>query len=363
MEITKEKMWSKYNKRVKRPLPDYSLKRPPGQFTLDIPLESISLNTSLSLKSQRECCVIFALFMAYDGIIPHYVINSSFWAAHSWRVNTDMIDKGWDIWFLVDNKLWEDMSVRDAFEMANLTEFVLLFDVPEGRVIRHKLGAKLYATTVPYFENYYRCYLWDTDNFVSVRDVNNKLPVDILLDIGKDERLFMTHRYSYDPDRPQRNIAKQKYETDDEAEARLIYNPFVKKYLDYLPPGRTSVSGQVYAWNPQRLRPDFKDMVEELTPNISDDEEQYGLYLHKTGLTPELLADIWGIPIYFNREDFFRNDDYYFDHIWIDRFSDPLDGDRWQSKSSIQEVEPIGGYDNPEIKKIWRHNIGLHRRV
>ncbi|MCY3739924.1 MAG: hypothetical protein OXH00_02780 [Candidatus Poribacteria bacterium] len=343
--MDKAQMIKKYSRRIKRPLPEYDLPKPPGPF------------------KQNGACVIFALFEAYEGVIPHYVINSAFWAAHSWRVNTDLIAKEWDIYFLVDSKLWAKKIVRDQFEKANLRNSVLLFEVPRGCAIRHKLGAKLYAATVPYFQDYHRCYLVDTDMFVSIRDQNNILPTDRLLDIGKDESLFMT--YSYGNRLTRRRIAPQKYEFETEAEARPIYDSYVEKYLGHPQTVYWQVSGQLFAWNPQQLREDFKAMIMELTPNISDDEEQYGLYLEKTGERPEQLRKIWRIPIHFAREDYFSDEPYYFDHIWLD--SNAEDSKNWAAlkKEGVQtrEKDPLLSYNETDIKDIWRENIGIHRRI
>ena len=353
--LSKEKMWGKYNKRIKRHLPEYDLPRPPDPFSLS---EKVEQNAPLKLRSDKECCVIFPLYMAYDGIIPRYVINSSFWAAHAWRVNTDLIKKGWDIWFFVDVRLWVP-AVQQMFEKANLTDFVLLYDYPKGRVIRHNMGLDLYATTEPYFQSYYRCYMVDTDMFPSIRDPQNIIKTERFLNIGNDESLFMTYRYNYSEGL--RNIARQKYEMETEEEARPIYNSFVEKYLGYTPAGNWAVTGQIFVWNPQELRQDFKDMVIELTPNISDDEEQLGFYFEKTGLRPEKLHDIWDIPIYYKRDDYFREDMHYFDHVWLDR--DEEDWKRWHRRVDEGEVAAISGYEVPEIKSIWADNMGLHRRL
>lgn len=354
--MNKELMMRKYNRRVKRYLPEYDLPRPPGPLTLSGPIKQ---DTPLKLKSDKECCVIFALYMAYDGIIPHYVINSSFWAAHAWRVNTDCIENRWDIYFLVDRKLWVPEVVA-MFEKAEFTDFVLFFDVPEGRVIRHKLGTKLYASTVPYFQNFYRCYMVDTDMFPSIRNPENIIKTKPLMDIGEDETLFMTYRYSEERDR-HRKIARQKYETDIEEKARPIWDSYVKEYLGYVPNKERGVTGQLFAWNPQQLRQDFKDMVIQLTPNISDDEFQYVYYLEKTGLRPQKLADIWGIPIHYAREDYFDEHPQYFDHIWLKQ--NEQDMETWGKHATQGELPPMNAYEDPDIKNIWRKNIGLYKRL
>lgn len=355
-----EWMAKKYSRRIKRHLPEYDLPRPPGPFTLS---ESIKEDAALKLKSDRECCIIFPLYMAYDGIIPRYIINSSFWAAHSWRINTDCIENGWDIWFFVHRKLWVQ-EVKEVFIKANLTDFVLLYDAPEGRVIRHNMGLDLYATTEPAFENYYRVYMVDTDMFASIRDQENIIATEQFLDIGKDESLFMTNRYNYDPD-GHRNIARQKYEFETEEEARPIYNAYVKEYLGYIPKGMWTVSGQLFAWNPQQLRQDFKDMVIQLTPNISDDEEQYGFYLEKTGLRPQELGKLWDVPIHYNREDYFSDEPHYFDHIWLPpNAEDEKKRYKWKKEGVLQrEQDALLSYDAPDIKTIWTQNIGLNRRL
>lgn len=358
--FSQEQMIKKYSRRIKRPLPVYDLPRPPGPFTRS---ESIEVDTPLALKSDKECCVIFALFMAYEGVIPHYVINSSFWAAHSWRVNTDLIEKGWDIYFLVDRKLWCKKTVRDTFERAHLRDFVVLFDVPQGRAIRHKLGTKLYAATVPYFQSYHRCYLVDTDMFVSIRDPKQILPTDRLTDIGRDESLFMT--YSYGNWLTRRRIALEKYEVETKEEAQPIYDSYVEKYLGHPSKLDWTVSGQLFAWNPRRLRQDFKDMVLELTPNISDDEPQYGLYLEKTGFRPQQLRKLWRIPIHYKREDYFSDEPRYFDHIWLSpNTEDEKKRNEWKKEGILtREQDALRSYDAPDIKDIWRENIGLNKRL
>ena len=358
--LSQEQMIKKYSRRIKRSLPDYDLPRPPGPFTLH---ENMYQRTELPLKSDSECCIIFPLYMAYNGIIPHYVINSSFWAAHSWRVNTDIIEKGWDIWFFVDERLWVP-EVEAMFEKANLRDFVILFDYPDGRVIRHNMGLDLYATTLPMFKNYYRVYMVDTDLFPSVRNPQHLIETQQFLNIGDDESLFMTNRYSHNPD-GHRNIARQKYEFQTEAEARPIYNAYVKEYLGYIPKGMWTVSGQLFAWNPQQLRQDFKEMVIQLTPNISDDEEQYGFYLEKTGLRPQELGKLWNVPIHYSREDYFSDEPHYFDHVWLSpNTADEKKRNEWKKGDILtREQDPLLSYDAPDIKHIWHENIGLNRRL
>ena len=81
-------------------------------------------------------------------------------------------------------------AVRQQFEAAHLTDFVVSFPMPpQGNVVRHKLGFKLYAMVEDAFANYERAYLWDTDNFLSRSPGADTLDTDRLLNIGDDETL------------------------------------------------------------------------------------------------------------------------------------------------------------------------------
>ena len=339
--LSKARLQKQYqrHRQDKRDLPVYDLPKPPGPLTIS---EPVIQDTPLKLKSDKECCVILPLFMAYPDIIPHYYIDSAFWVAHSWRVNTDCIEKGWDIWFLVDRKIWEMEEVKQKFEKANLTDFVLPFDVPEGPAIRIKVGTKLYAATVPYFQSYYRCYLMDTDMFVAIRNPKNILKTDRLLNIGADESLFLDFRHGIHKHKapaPMQRI--RRYDTEVEEEARTLWDRYVKEYLGAILIHNWYFTGAVYAWNPQQLRQDFKDMVIQLTPNISNDEDQVLLYFLKTGILPESLVNIWDIPLYLKKEHFLSDDPHYFDHLI---YNSPEH------------------YDDDEIKTILE-NSGLYRRL
>ena len=347
-----------YNFRIKRPLPLYDLPKPPTHLSYTI----LPNGDPIIPNSEKECCVIFPIFKAYEQqkTPPTYIINSAFWAAHSWRVNTDCIEKGWDIFFLLDRELWKYQSVRDQFEKANLTQSIIFFDMLPGRAIRHKLGAKFYAITAPDFRWYYRAYIWDTDNFVSTRDPQDILKTERLLDMGQDEALVNTLFWNTGHERG-RPVWREKYEKDTEEFSRPIYDAFLEKYLGYPPTTAWGVSGQLYVWNPRMIRQSFKDMVLELTPNIADDEDQYGAYLEKTGIRPMPLQDIWKIPMYFKREDYFREDSHYFDHVWLQRGDE--DDKEWFGHSSQREFSGISAYNAPDIREIWVEGIGLNRRI
>ena len=318
-----------YNRKIygKRPLPAYDLPRPPGPF------------------SDSRCCLIFSLFIAWDGIIPYYHINSAFWAAHSWRVNTNSIEREWDLWFLVEKELYQIPEVRQMFEKANLTDFVLLFEPVKGSAIRRKNGIALYATVLPYFENYYRAYLLDCDMFVGLSDEKYLLDVDRLLETGEDETLLKSFECYY-VEKPYLRPALRLYDLKYPEKAEQLLKGFIENYLGASYDSHFSIMGVCYAWNPQQLDPDFKEMVMELTPNVPNDEIQVGLYYLKKDLRenpPKSLSKIWDIGILLNREGFFEGKSHYFDHVELDPATDD--------------------FDDPEIREIWRANAGLNKRL
>ena len=110
------------------------------------------------------------------------------------------------------------------------------------------------------------------------------LDVNRLLNIGEDESLVIPLFWAVpDPaDKKGRGVWREKYELEiSDDEAKELWDGFVNDYLGYVPENYHGVSGQLMAWNPRLLRQDFKDMVLELTPNLSDDEDQYSLIFAK----------------------------------------------------------------------------------
>lgn len=339
---SKEYQQLHYNFRVKRPLPIYDLPRPP-----------------IATENKDNACVIWTLWEAYTGIVPTYTINSAFWAMHAWLVNTNILERGWDIKFLVERNLYAHESVRSQFEKANITDLVVLFDIlPFTDTVTRRLGNKVQALLEPTFDKYERAYLWDTDNFISIRDRNNRLDVTRLLDIGEDNDILKVYDYST---MPSTQMHWDVYGDDSETSKERMYG-HLTDYLGYRPEKiYGGVTGCLQAWNPIEIGEASKDMVRTLIPKIACDEVAYSCLLQKTGRLPTKLKDCWDIPLCNHRPDYFRDEPHYFDHIWLDR--NEQDWEIWHAQTSKQQVDPISAYNDPDIAEIWRQNIGLNERL
>ena len=350
----------RYNILIKRPLPEYDLGPPPQPQT--IIRRPTMVDQELQLKSSNECCIVYPLFLAYPPIVPYYMINSAFWAAHSWMVNTTCLEDGWDIWFMVERDLWKDKQCQAMFHKANWTDRVLLFDSPKGRAQTHQLGKKLYTTVLPYFQGYNRVLRPDSDVFASIVNSSNRIDMNLFKNLGKDETEMLTDKYHIRKDPRPWEYSWLKYLDVSAAEAEAIYQDMIKDYLGYNTPRLYGITGQIYTWCPQQLNDEFKDNVHLLTPDMCDDEDQYQLYIMKTGRQPEQMRRLRDrkVPLCHGREEFLAGHDQYLDHIGL---VPKLQRRSHRQTRYKREIDPTQEYNDPEIADIWRNNIGLHRRI
>lgn len=321
----------------KRPLPEYDLPRP------------------ADLNVDSEHCLIYPLFIANDNDFEqeaayrHYLINSAFWAAHSWRVNSNCIERKWNIYFFVENRLYEQPSVREQFEKANLTDFIILFDAVPGDAVRNKFGLKLYATLHPAFDNFKRAYMSDADTFLASK-FSKIVDVDGILYIGEDESLFnilsatQTDKFE---------IMRSNYYLNEKDTQELVYK-HIKTILgiDLDKSHGFRGLGGILAWNPTLLRDDFKEMVRSVTPHVSHDETQYAIYRIMVGDYNEDLSACWEnklewvgfMPHYLDNPY-----TYFLEHVVLEA------GEREQGYEESYNAEPYGS--------LWRKWSGLEKRL
>lgn len=317
----------KHHKRFGRDLPIYNLPKPPS-------------------PQDGRCCIIYGLFIG-DDLEPEsdyhtYIINSALWSAHAWRVNSNLIEEKGDIYFHVERRLYEQPIVRSQFETANLTDSVILFDIPQGEATCRKTGVRLYTTLCPEFDTYERAYLVDADMFLCRQENAPRVDINRIHNIGEDESLLNLLSAAHTPyfrlQRPPYHLHKP------EAEARLKQH--LENYLGKpLKNGFKCLSG-IIAWNPQRLREDFKDMVRRLTPTVCNEENQYAIYRVKTNSGNTPLKHLWhDLKLVGNFYDNFmklNTPDHFFEHAVIDPEDPNFDKDAWIEK--------------------WYSHIGIHRR-
>lgn len=326
-----------------------------------------------SQNGSGRVCIIYSLFIGNDhepeSDYHKYLINASFWSAHAWRVNSDLIEKRGDIYFHVERRLYDQPAVRLQFEKANLTESVILFDAPKGEATQKKLGLKLYATLHPAFDNYERVYHLDADTFLCRHPSAPPLDMNMIHDIGEDESLLnmmggqrtpgiRIRRPRYDLPKPE-GLARLRYHIENYLGEKLratMPGSLTKAELEYHIDDEDmpiiqgwSYWGGIIVWNPQQLRQDFKKMVVQLTPNICCDETQFEIYRIKTETENKPLDHIWKekeITLNGNSYSKFmrpNSPQYFFEHHTVIDPNDPeFDRDAWYQK--------------------WYSHIGLYRR-
>lgn len=315
----------------KRPLPEYDLPQPPF------------------LDPNSEHCLIFPLFIGDDDEVVSdyhtYLVNSAFWAAHSWRVNSDCIEQGWNIYFFVERRLYEQPAIWQQFRKANMTDDVILFDAIPGEARHFKYGLKLYATLHPAFDKYKRAYLLDADMFLASKNVDIPFNVKHMLDIGKDESLLnllsaiRKSRFRY---------MRHNYDLPGEA-GKAKMKKHLTAYLGREITHGFACLGGIIAWNPTQLRQDFKEMVRTLTPDVSNDETQYAIYRVKQRYqryNKELSALWHNLHLIGFLEQYLSNNlTHFLDHTVL---------------CYSEKDDP--GYDGEPFATAWRQWTGIYRR-
>ena len=316
----------------------------PKRFGRDLPL--YNLEKPPLFKGRN--CIVYSLLIG-DNNEPEsdyhrYIINSAFWAAHSWRVNSNLDDNEWNIMFHVERQLYEQPSVREQFEIANMTDFVVTYDVLQGDATCRRTGVRLYATTEPAFERYTRVYLTDADMFLCRKPGADVFSLDGIYDIGADESLvsiFSANPVSYF------RLMRPPYDLPP-SEAKFLLRTHLERYLgrrlDNVEPsenmgthytkGYKCLSG-IMAWNPQQLRQSWKDMVDVLTPHVCNEENQWAIYTIKENDANYPLTHIWDLKLFGNFYDNFmqpNTPDNFLEHVVIEEDDYQFDKDAWISK-------------------------------
>lgn len=317
----------------------------PKKFGRDLPVYDLPKPKS---GNGGRGCVIYSLFIGderkFVSDYHRYLINSAFWSAHAWRVNCDLIKKGYDIYFCVEKRLYRQRAIREQFEMANLTDSVILFDPLLSEATRRKVGLKLYAFLRPELNRYERVYLMDADMFLCRQENASLIDIDCIDNIGEDESL--PNIFAAEPiDRFKLNRITC-HSAHDKGVARLRNH--LEGYLGASLTRGYRCWGGMYTCNPASLRRDFRDMVRQLTADVCYDEYQYAIYCLKIGRMNTPLGKLWrknGLTLVGNfYKNFMKPDtpEHFFEHAIIN--------------PDEPEFEPQAWFEK------WYSHIGIYRR-
>ena len=238
-------------------------------------------------------CLVFPIFRAIQGVDPIEYVNSAFWAAHSFVVNSDIVNKNIPIYFYVEDVVYE--SLKQLFEDAHIPEQCTLVRslTPKhwyGRIV----SKKLHTVLDNYFEKYENVILLDCDTFLARTDTS--LPLDIeKLWKRRDHSVFGSYyvRTKLDTTPPIFcQVSDMSYEEEYQA-FRGITRLHLKKEIDLT----YNMGGYINAFSPPYIRQDYKEFVEKNIPIFYNEEVLNSLYMQIYNRNIENLTETWKIPV------------------------------------------------------------------
>ena len=177
----------RYQQRVKFDFPRYS------KFELWRPLHTIP-----SLNLSKDGCIVYPLYAAFDGIYPEHHINSACWSAHSFLVNSDVLEQKIPVYFYVEDEIWS-RAYKQLMSSCIPNPMVLHYRAPNRIGWKGQwMSQSLCLVNNDRFNGYENVVVPDTDLFLSTRHANKKLDISRLWN-----RIDRTKYASYDirPDR------------------------------------------------------------------------------------------------------------------------------------------------------------------
>ena len=238
-------------------------------------------------------CIVFPIFRAIQGVEPIEYVNSAFWAAHSFVVNSDIVNKNVPIYFYVEDIVYE--SLKQLFEDAHIPKQCILVRslTPKhwyGRIV----SKKLHTVLDNYFEEYENVMLLDCDTFLAKTDTSLPLDIDRLLQ-RRDRSVFGSYNV-----RPNANttppifcqVSDMSYEEEYQT-FRGITRLHLNKEIDFT----YNIDGYINAFSPPYIRQDYKEFVAKNIPIFYNEEVLNSLYMQIYNKNIENLMETWGIPV------------------------------------------------------------------
>ena len=318
-----------YNLGVKFALPPYNLNNLKG-----VPNHS------------NDACLVYPLFMAVEGVIPTYHINSAFWSANSFLVSSNIKEKQIPIYFYVDSRIIEDAA--QYFNDAGVDESMILTFTPPERP--HEIGdarwlsQKLYIVLDDRFNEFDAVVFIDTDLFLA------KPPhSDDRFDISglfrrSDKKRFATYNI-----RSSLGQLKPYYDKTSGLGYKRECEIFIEKTYEYLGikiEGVRNMGGYLNSFCPKFLDNDYKAFIKKMCPRFYNDEAINALYMQKTGKQLEDINKTCGIGVANRNSDFHKRlggNRCFFTHIDLRYLTDSNETRLWKSAVGINNKGRIAG--------------------
>ena len=310
-----------YNRSVKFDLPPYNLNE----------LTYIS-------NYSTDACIVYPLFMAVEGIIPTYHVNSAFWSANSFFVNSNIKEKRIPIYFYVDSKIMEDTT--KYFNDAGVDESMILTFTPPERPYEigdsRWLSQKLYIVLDDRFNEFDTVVFIDTDLFLAKPSHSDDTFDISCLFRRSEKKRFASYSIRSSLDRLEPYYDRTSglgYETECEIFIEKIY-----EHLGIKIEGVRNIDGYLNSFCPKFLDNDYKAFIKKMCLRFYSDEAINALYMQKTGKQLEDIKKTCGIGVANRNSDFHKGlhgDTCFFTHIDLHYLTDINEIRLWKSAVGI----------------------------
>lgn len=287
----------------------------------------------------KKGCLVFPLFIGFKDIVPTYHINSAFWAAHSFLVNSDIVEAQVPIYFYIEKQLWA--VAEDQFRRSGIPESrFMLYERPnytpagDGQWFTQEL----YLILDERFDGYDNVLFFDTDLFLASAGSKNPFKISQLWE-RRDRRLMSTcNIVPYLSRNPRWGYF---YELPED-EGRKKWIRLAEQALGVRTERVHHSRGVIHSFCPEFLSPDFKTFIHTAVHLFGSEENTLSLYMQWSGKMLEDLIQTWCVPLVQSAEEMreaAQTATHFFTHI----------------RRGLMEA--------PEDEAAWREYIGQERRL
>ena len=285
-----------------------------------------------------EGCIVYPLYEGISGIYPEHHINSACWSAHSFLVNSDVIEQKIPVFFYVEDTIWS-RAYKQLMSSCIPNPMVLHYRAPNRIGWNGQwLSQSLCVVNNDRFKDYENVVVPDTDLFLSTRHENEKLDISRLWN-----RIDRTKYASYDirPDRMREPKWDKYYEKSTE-EGKLLFRKLMQQRLKRDIMEVHHILAVINSFSPKELNPKFKEFVNDVVQYIGSEEDMLSVYMQWSGEDIEDIGfawDLWVANYLHVFNDYYDNYDFFFSHLRPSKLPTEADTERFmQAIGRYKEV-------------------------
>lgn len=286
----------RYKQRVKFDFPKYCFQ---GSYTM----------------TSKTGCIVYPLYAAFEGVYPESHINSACWSAHSFWVNSDIINQNIPIYFYVEEDIFEE-AYKQLISCNIPDPMILKYSVPDRspRWGGQFISQSLYIVLDSFFEQYEHVVIPDTDLFLSTRHSDKLFEVS---NLWEREDLSRYASYGINKERLRAPKWDKYYELPVERGSEL-FKSLCKKHLGLETNKVHHILAVINSFSPQFLDSSFREFVDKYVHLFGSEEDVLSLYMQWSGNEVEDLGDTWKMSVANYLEQFneyYDNSDFFLAHL------------------------------------------------